>query len=189
MVSQSGEGILQCAPRCMVGHNCTTCSPGRCFLRAADAKRKDSVILRTGLLFASVICLIAVMTHAYPMGWYVDASIAGSGDGRSWETAFKSVQEGIDAASDGDSILVAEGTYVENIHFHGKNVALTCTLPQEPLVVKNTILDGNGQGPVVSFSGTEGESCVLAGFTIRHGEALQGGGLYGRFCKATIAAS
>ncbi len=186
MVSQTGGGILRCAPRCVVRHVSTACPHGRCFLRAADAKRKDSVILRTVLLFASVICLIAVMPDAYPVGWYVDASIAGSGDGRSWQTAFKSVQEGIDAASDGDSILVAEGTYVENIHFHGKNVALTCTLPQEPLVVKSTILDGNGQGPVVSFSGTEGESCVLAGFTIRNGEALQGGGIYGKFCKATI---
>ena len=47
--------------------------------------------------------------------WYVDASVTSSGDGRSWDTAFKYLQEALDAAADlslaGDAIWVAEGTY------------------------------------------------------------------------------
>jgi hypothetical protein len=40
-------------------------------------------------------------------------------DGTSWSTAFKTVQEAIAAASDGDSVWVAAGTYFENITLSG----------------------------------------------------------------------
>jgi len=42
---------------------------------------------------------------------YVDGSVSESGDGTSWETAFKTIQEGVDAASDADSVIVADGEY------------------------------------------------------------------------------
>ncbi len=102
-----------------------------------------------------------------------------SGDGGSWETAFKAIQEGIDAASDADTVIVAQGTYVENIHFHGKNITLTSADPLDSAVVANTIIDGNKLGSVVTFSGTEDETCVIAGFTIRNGKAEYGGGIHG----------
>jgi len=101
--------------------------------------------------------------------WYVDASVPSSGDGTTWETAFKTIQHGIDAASHGDTVIVAQGTYVENIHFHGKNITLTSTDPLDPNVVANTIIDGNQAGSVVTFSGAEGETCVLSGFTVQNG--------------------
>jgi len=111
--------------------------------------------------------------------WYVDGSVSFSGEGTSWETAFKTIQEAIDTASDGDKVIVAEESYAENIHFHGKNIELTSTDPFDPSVVANTIINGNQAGSVVSFDGTEDETCLLSGFTIQNGSAQQGGGVRG----------
>ncbi len=116
---------------------------------------------------------------ASPGTWHVDGSVPVSGDGTLWETAFKTIQEGIDAASDGAVVVVAEGTYLENIHFHGKNITLTSTDPHGARVVESTIIDGNSAGSVVTFDGTEDEICVLSGFTIRNGKSRWGGGICG----------
>lgn len=36
------------------------------------------------------------------------------------------IQSGINAATDGDTVLVNKGNYVENINFNGKNSARIC---------------------------------------------------------------
>ncbi len=111
--------------------------------------------------------------------WHVDASVGTSGDGRTWETAFKTIQMGIDAASDGDRVTAAPGTYVENLLFSGKNIILTSTNPVDFSVVGSTTIDGSAAAPVVTFAGTETEACVLCGFTIQNGRAEYGGGVCG----------
>ncbi|MDP2898017.1 MAG: hypothetical protein Q8Q12_15895, partial [bacterium] len=121
--------------------------------------------------------------------WYVDASVASSGDGTTWATAFKIIQEGIDAAPHGDKVLVAQGTYVENIKFNGNNITLTSTDPLNPSIVANTIIDGSQSGSVVTFSGTEDETCVLSGFTIRNGHGVYGGGICGGTWEKTARAA
>jgi hypothetical protein len=116
----------------------------------------------------------------------VDSSVSSSGDGQSWAAAFKTIQDGIDAASDGASVIVASGTYVENVRFNGKNIVLRSADPLDPVVVRSTIIDGGGSGSVVTFAGTENETCVLYGFTIRNGSASIGGGINGAGTHATI---
>ncbi len=111
--------------------------------------------------------------------WYVDGAVPHSGDGRTWETAFAAIQEGMDAASDGDTVTVGPGTYVENIEFRGKNITLTSTDPLDSDIVAATIIDGKQSGPVVTFERTEDQSCALLGFTIRNGKAEYGGGICG----------
>lgn len=119
-------------------------------------------------------------TRPVRISWYVDRSRPSSGDGTSWEKAFKTIQEAMDLAYYPDAVTVAPGIYFENIRFKGKDVVLTSTGPLNATVVANTVVDGNAAGSVVTFEGTEGENCVLAGFTIRNGKAMSGGGICGR---------
>src|SRR5438034_10672477 len=71
------------------------------------------------------------------------------------------IQAAINIASNGDTVLVAPGTYYENINFMGK--AITVTSSGGPSV---TTINGNAAGSVVTLDTNEGSSSVLSGFTI-----------------------
>ena len=75
------------------------------------------------------------------------------------------IQVGINAASNGDIVLVAPGTYYEQINFGGKAIVVRSLSGS-----KVTIIDGTGlMGPVVTFGSGETTSSVLQGFTIQNG--------------------
>ena len=80
------------------------------------------------------------------------------------------IQAGIDFAVDGDTVLVASGTYVENINFNGKNIVVTSVEGAE-----NTIIDGNQNGSVVTINSGENSTAVLSGFMITNGSGTQAG--------------
>ena len=86
---------------------------------------------------------------------------------------FATIQAAINAASDGDTVLVAPGTYTESIDFLGKAIAVESA--QGP---GGTTIDGGSQATVVSFHSGESRAAVLQGFTIQHGvTTTQGGGI------------
>ncbi len=89
---------------------------------------------------------------------------------------YATIQEAIDAANDMDTVIVTTGTYTENIQFKGKNITLRSTNPTQTSVVQSTVIDGNQQGSVVTFEGTE-TIATLTGFTVRSGFTLDGGGM------------
>jgi parallel beta-helix repeat protein len=92
------------------------------------------------------------------------------------------IQAGINAASNGDVVQVARGTYIENINFMGK--AIRVVSEQGPEV---TIIDGNQAGPVVTFATNETLDSVIQGFTLRNGmTTFEGGGVLVQFASATI---
>lgn len=109
---------------------------------------------------------------------------------------FDNIQSAINAAVDGDEIIVSIGIYHEKINFNGKNIILRSTEPTNPIVVANTIINGRRAGSVVTFSGTESADCILSGFTITNGSGTlehigggsysNGGGIYGNGTLATI---
>ncbi len=100
----------------------------------------------------------------------VDAN--GSGD-------FTNIQGAIDVAEEGDIVIIAPGVYNEHINFKNKNIILTSTAPNNPQIVEGTIIQGDGTTSVVTFSGNEGNNCVLSGFTITGGGGDYGGGIVG----------
>lgn len=75
------------------------------------------------------------------------------------------IQAAIDAASGGDEVLVAPGTYVESIDFTGKAIKV-----QSADGAAVTIIDGDLQytGVGCTFQTGEGVTSILDGFTIRY---------------------
>jgi hypothetical protein len=82
------------------------------------------------------------------------------------------IQAAINAAAPGDTVLVAPGTYFENINFNGKAITVTSSDG-----AASTIIDGNAAGTVVTFNHNETAGASLNGFTIRNGHAYDGAGI------------
>jgi parallel beta-helix repeat protein len=95
------------------------------------------------------------------------------------------IQSAIDVATDGDIVLVAPGTYFENIVFKGKAITVTSESGAEV-----TFIDGRNEGSVVSFISGEGGDSALNGFTVQNGNvhsgSFAGGGIVVRDSSPTI---
>ena len=96
---------------------------------------------------------------------------------------FAQIQDGINAAGTDDTVMVAAGTYAENITVNSAHNGLT--LQGEGAAV--TIIDGGGSGTVVHLNNFDGG--VLSGFTIRNGSAGDGGGINCESSDSTITSN
>jgi hypothetical protein len=90
-------------------------------------------------------------------------------------SAIPTIQGAIDAASAGDTVVVAPGTYHEHVDFKGKAIEVRSSGGPS-----STTIDGDNTSHVVRFHSGEGRASILRGFTITHGLAavtIVGGGV------------
>jgi len=93
---------------------------------------------------------------------------------------FATIQAAVDASGEKSLILVAPGTYRENIKINAKTITLKSACGP-----KATVLDGNRSGSVVAFNGRQGGHFVIEGFTVTNGSGkiyianrAMGGGIH-----------
>jgi len=95
------------------------------------------------------------------------------------------IQQALFFSRSGETIVLSEGTYYENIHIGGRNIILTGIEPNDPGVVAATVVNGDtdansqtASGRVVTFLGSEDANCQLLGLTITGGyDSASGGGI------------
>ena len=107
---------------------------------------------------------------------------------------FPTIQYAIDAALDGDEIIVAPGTYTstadEVVDMGGKAVTLRSSDPSDPDVVAATIIDGEGARRGLACYNEETSKTIISGFTITNGNintgTTYGGGMSNKNSSPTL---
>ena len=125
--------------------------------------------MRQGLLF---LIIVTLSVSCFADTLVVDLS--GAGD-------YPTIQSAIDAAVNGDAIIVAEGVYKgegnRDLDFKGKKITVESTEPERRAVVIDC--QGSQVDPhrAFYFHSSEDVNSIVNGFTIKNGYAEDGGGV------------
>jgi len=141
-------------------------------------------IIKMKYLFLIIISILTISCNADTLTVKQD----GTGD-------YTIIQNAINVAVNGDTVLVWPGTYYENIDFIGKNITLASLMltTGDESYKYSTIIDGNNNGSCVVFMTGETDA-VLYGFTLQHGSGTNwphpvlhyGGGIFITYSSCSI---
>ena len=90
------------------------------------------------------------------------------------------IQAGVNMASGGDTVLVAPGTYTENVTWSGKSITLASHFltTGDTTYIDSTVIDANHSGSVVNCGSGVDTTALICGFTIRNAGTGNGGGIF-----------
>lgn len=116
---------------------------------------------------------------------------------------YPTIQQGINNATNGDTVLIQPGTYVENINFNGKNIVVASLYltTNDTSYISTTIIScsptANLDKSVVTFENNETSSAKLIGLTIQGGGGnyrllgfdwvFYGGGIYCNYASPDLS--
>jgi hypothetical protein len=151
----------------------------------------------TRILFTTLVLILGLVAAQAQTTWYVDddapndpgpgdPNVSDPNEDGSPDHPFDAIQEGINAAADGDTVLVADGIYAgsgnRDIDFGGG--AITVRSENGP---DTCIVDCDHAERGVGFFRGETNASVLQGFTITSGYTMDGGGIFCDASSPTIA--
>ena len=151
-------------------------------------KLKRIQMLWAGIILISSLTLVGI-PYAQGDTWYVKTGGSNTNGGTSWEDSFQTIQRGIDEAENGDTVLVADGTYTgpgnKNIELQGKTITVKSLNGPE-----NCVIDCENSDRGFYIHQGEGRDTVVSGFTIKNGNVSDhGGAIYCTYASSTVSST
>ncbi len=128
---------------------------------------------------------IAICSLTLSNIWYVDDDATGPGSG-TFDDPFPTIQQGINAAESGDTVLIRDGTYKSNgnrnLFVDGKAITLRSEHDSTQCVI-----DAEGFSTIFNIKDVTGGTLTIQGITMTHGVSIRGGALYAEDSNVSLA--